>query len=156
MGLLDEIARQVLSGQAGQGQGQAPTPGQPPDLSALLQAVTAMLGDTRTGSGGLQDLIQAFQRSGLGDIVSSWISTGQNEAISPRQLEQALGDDRIGQLSRDAGLSSQQALGALAQLLPVIIDRLTPQGQPPAQNDLGQSIAALLGSLQEPDAPRRA
>ena len=170
MGLLDEIARQMLSGQtgtgpgAGQGQGQGPGAGQgqPPDLAALLQGVMAMLGDdTRSGSGsgsggGLQDLIAAFQRSGLGDIISSWIAPGQNQPISPSQLEQALGRDRVGQLSNEAGLSGAQALGALAQLLPVIIDRLTPQGQPPAQGDLGPSIAALLGSLQDPEGTRRA
>lgn len=157
MGLLDEIARQVLSGQGEPGSAQQGTgAGQPPDLSALLQGVMAMLSDTRSGSGGLQDLIAAFQRSGLGDVIGSWISTGQNQPISPHQLEEALGGDRIGELARQSGLSGQQALEALVQLLPSIIDRLTPQGQPPPQNDLGQSIAALLGSLPEPGDPHRA
>lgn len=147
MGALDQIARQMLGSQAGQGQGQ----GQEPDLSGLLQGVMNMLGDNQ--SGGLQNVVQAFQRAGLGDVIASWISTGQNLPISPSQLEQALGNDRIGQLSAQSGLSGQQALGALAQLLPVIIDRLTPQGQAPAQSQLAQSVTELLRSLASPEGP---
>jgi uncharacterized protein YidB (DUF937 family) len=136
MGLLDQIAQQVLGGtQAGSG----------PQLSGLAQAVMGMLGDQQRG--GLPELVQAFQRSGLGDVMASWISTGQNLPISGAQLQQALGSERIGQLAQQAGLSADQGLGALVQLLPSLIDKLTPDGKLPQQSQLASVGASLLKSL---------
>ena len=79
MGLLDQIANQVLGGE---GQGAQAT-----QVSGLAQAVLGMLGDKQQN--GLQGLLQAFQRAGLDDVLRSWISTGENKPITAPQLQEA-------------------------------------------------------------------
>ena len=134
MGLLDSILGSALGGQGGGGGGNA----------ALLQAVVAMLGND-SAQGGLGGLVSKFQQGGLGDVVASWISSGQNLPVSADQLRSALGDDTIGQLARQTGGSQGDILGQLTQLLPEVVDKLTPQGQVP-QGGLG-NITDLLGML---------
>jgi len=139
MGLLDSVLSQVLGG----AQGGAPG-GTGGDNAALLQAVLGMLGNDAPG-GGLNGLIAGFQRSGLGDVVSSWISTGQNQPIAPDQLGQVLGTEALSALTRQTGGQTGDVLSQLAQMLPQVIDQLTPHGQVPASG-LGNS-SDLLGML---------
>lgn len=136
MGLLDSILGSALGGQAGGGGAGG--------NAALLQAVLAMLGND-SAHGGLGGLVSKFQQGGLGDVVASWISTGQNLPVSADQLRGALGDDTIGQLARQTGGSQADILGQLTQMLPQVVDKLTPQGQVP-QGGLG-NITDLLGML---------
>jgi uncharacterized protein YidB (DUF937 family) len=75
--------------------------------------------------------------------VSSWVGTGQNQPIDPRQLQQAMPDD-VTNISRQAGLGTQQGGSVLAQLLPQLIDRLTPNGRVPQQDQMGQLLQSLL------------
>jgi len=136
MGLLDSVLSQVFGGSQG-----APAGG---NNAALLQAVLGMLGNDAPG-GGLGALIAGFQRNGLGDVMSSWISTGPNQAISADQLGSVLGPDTLRALTQQAGGQSTDLLGQLSQLLPQVIDQLTPQGQVPASG-LGNT-SDLLGML---------
>jgi uncharacterized protein YidB (DUF937 family) len=137
MGLLDSMLGQVLGGAQGGASGGG-------NNAALLQAVIGMLGNDAPG-GGLDGLIAGFQRGGLGDVMSSWISSGQNQPISADQLGQVLGPDALSALTRQSGGQSGDVLGQLAQLLPQVIDQLTPQGQVPASG-LGNT-SDLLGML---------
>ena len=117
MGLMDQMGQVVgglLGGQSAQ--------------NTLLQAVTSLLGNN-SNLGGLAGLVQAFQKNGLGEIVNSWVSTGQNIPASPQQIEQGLGSDVIRQLASKAGLSPQDASSQLSNLLPNLIDKLTPNSK---------------------------
>lgn len=138
MGLLDSLLGQVLGGAQ-----RAPGDGGDSN-AALLQAVIGMLGNDAPG-GGLGALIAGFQRGGLGDVMSSWISTSQNRPITADQLGRVLGPDTLSALTRQTGGQSSDVLGQLAQLLPQVIDRLTPHGQVPASG-LGNT-SDLLGML---------
>ncbi|MFT3954011.1 MAG: YidB family protein [Piscinibacter sp.] len=140
MGLLDSVIGALgQGGQGGDGGGQA----------ALLQAVLAMLagqgGAQGGGLGNLGDLVSRFQQGGLGDVVGSWVGTGQNLPVSPDQLGSVLGDDVLGQLSRSTGMDSGDLLGPLSQILPQVVDRLTPDGQLPQSG--GLDVGAVLGQL---------
>ncbi|HET7524693.1 MAG TPA: YidB family protein [Burkholderiaceae bacterium] len=137
MGLLDSLLGQVL----GASQGGASMGG---GNAALLQTVLGMLGNDAPG-GGLNGLIQGFERGGLGEVMSSWISTGQNRPVTPDQLGQVLGPDAISALTRQSGGQPGDVLGQLAQLLPQVIDQLTPHGQVPPSG-LGNT-SDLLGML---------
>jgi len=138
MGLLDSLLGQVLGG------AQGGAPGGGGNNAALLQSVLAMLGNDAPG-GGLNGLIAGFQRGGLGDVMSSWISSGQNQSVTPDQLSQVLGHDMVSALTRQTGGQSSDVLGQLAQMLPQVIDQLTPDGQVPASG-LGNT-SDLLGML---------
>ena len=126
MGLFDAVAGAM--GSAGGGQG-----------GDLMQVVMKLVQQ----NGGLEGLVAKFQQGGLGDVVQSWISTGPNLPISPEQLGQALGPDTLSQL----GAGGQDLLGPLSQLLPQVVDGLTPGGQLPTGGaDLGAVLGGLLGS----------
>ena len=86
--------------------------------------------------GGISGLIEAFQQGGLGEIVNSWISTGKNLPVSGEQLTSVLGNDFIGGLAKQLGVGTQEASGSLADILPGLIDQLTPNGQLPQGGDL--------------------
>ena len=132
MGLLDGLLQGRSGGQGGSGGG------------GLQQALFQML--EQGGTEGLTGLAQNFQSKGLGDIFSSWVSTGENKPIQPQQLQGALGPDIVRQLAGGSGMSLQAVLPLLAQLLPSVIDKLTPQGQLPKNNDLlQQGLGALFG-----------
>lgn len=85
--------------------------------------------------GGLDGLIQGFERGGLGDVIGSWIGHGQNRAIEPNRLADALGSDTVDTLSRQTGLDRSDLLSQLAQALPSVIDALTPQGRKPGEHE---------------------
>jgi len=140
MGLLDSVLSQVLGGMQGSNPAGVPGGGN----AALLQAVLGLLGNDAPG-GGLGALVAGFQRHGLGDVISSWISTGQNQPITPDQLGRVLGADTLSALTQQTGTHSADLLGQLSQLLPQVIDQLTPHGQVPASG-LG-STSDLLGML---------
>lgn len=150
MGLLDSLVGSVVSQALGGSQqgGQA----------ALIQALIGMLmngglgggGAAQAGApaGGLGGLLEQFQRSGLGDVAASWVSTGQNLPVSAEQIGQVLGPDVLGQLARSAGMDSGTAGGALAQILPQVVDAMTPDGRLPQQGtDLGAMLPQILGGL---------
>ena len=81
--------------------------------------------------GGLQGVVNEFERSGLGATVKSWVGTGPNQPISPDQVTTALGPDLLRQLSEKSGLSVQDLTQKLAHVLPQAVDTLTPDGSIP-------------------------
>jgi uncharacterized protein YidB (DUF937 family) len=89
--------------------------------------------------GGLAGLIQRFESNGCGQIVSSWVGTGPNAAISGAQIQQALGSDQVRQLATRVGLDPDVVSQRLATILPQVVDQLTPNGQLPN----GGSIVAI-------------
>jgi len=149
MGLLDSILQGALGQTQGQGAGQ--TPGGLPGGSqggVLLQLALQLLagGSGPRGGGGLMDLIQQFEQAGLGQQVSSWVGTGQNLPISPEQLSQVFGRGQLEQMAASTGMDVGQVSSGLSDLLPQLIDRVTPQGQVPSQG-LEGALAALSQML---------
>ncbi len=125
---------------------------------SLFDAINQALGANETHAGlvsgamealgggqGLNGLAQAFQAKGLGDIVSSWIGTGQNLPVSAEQIQSVLGSGVVQQLAARVGLSPEAATALLAQILPQAVDRLTPDGTVPAGGLLGQAAGILRG-----------
>jgi uncharacterized protein YidB (DUF937 family) len=130
MGLLDQILSGALGQkQAGGGQGGA--------MELVMQLVN-------TYPGGLPGLLQAFNQSGLGQQAQSWVSTGQNLPISPDQITAALGGGQLQSLARQLGMNQDQAAGGLADLLPQVVDHLTPNGA--VQGDVVEQGLSLLRS----------
>jgi len=140
MGLLESVLGSALGGGAPQQGGGG----------ALMGVIAAILANGQPGGagGGLAGLIEQFQRSGQGDVIGSWIGAGQNQAISPDQLGSVLGGDLLGQLTRQTGMDQGDLLGQLAQLLPQMVDRATPEGRVP-EGGLGD-IGAILGRFGQP------
>lgn len=129
MGLLDSVLGSLSQGGSGSG-------GNP-----LLETVLSMVNNPDTG--GLAGLLQKFQEHGLGNVADSWVSTGKNLPISGDQVQEALGSGALGDIASKLGLSTGDVSSQLADLLPGVVDKLTPNGQVPDMGSLGD----LLGSL---------
>ncbi|SBT07737.1 conserved hypothetical protein [Candidatus Accumulibacter aalborgensis] len=151
MGLLDSVLGSVLGGQqplqAGQGGGLSGLLGTLFSNPQLLQVLTGLLANNGS-QGGLGGLMAKFQQAGLGEVVASWIGSGQNQPISGNQLTDVLGSDVMADLAAKLGTNSGEAAGQLSQVLPGLIDQLTPSGQVP-QEGLGNAgeLMGMLGGL---------
>ncbi|MGH7498087.1 MAG: YidB family protein [Gemmatimonadales bacterium] len=93
--------------------------------------LTAMLNSPQIG--GVSGLVQKFEAGGLGGIIGSWIGTGPNQSITPQQIEGVLGSGRLQQIASKVGLPPETLGNAIAQVLPGLIDRMTPNGVVPAK-----------------------
>lgn len=137
MGLLDSLVGAALGGQ----HNNAPQGGSGGlDPQMLIGIVSALMNQ----AGGLSGILSKLQQAGLGDAAQSWVGTGANQPVSADAIGGALGPDLMGMIAKQLGGSHEQAAGTMADLLPGLIDKLTPQGQVPADNGMG-SLGALLG-----------
>jgi uncharacterized protein YidB (DUF937 family) len=91
-------------------------------------------------SGGLGDLLKQFQQNGQGEVANSWVSPGPNKSISPNDLANALGADKIDHLVSQSGMSREELLAGLSQHLPDVINHLTPDGRLPTESELSGRI----------------
>lgn len=133
MGLFDQVVG-ALAGNQGGGN------------NALLEAVLHLVNNPQTG--GLSGMIQSLQQGGLGEIVNSWVSTGQNLPVSGDQLGAVLGGSTLQGLAEKLGMSHEQVSGGLAAILPQVIDHLTPHGEVTQNSDLmAQGLDLLKGKL---------
>lgn len=141
MGLMDSLIGAATSSLTGNNQAQAGASGTGGlDPQMLMGIVGALM----NSSGGLSGVLAKLQQSGLGDAAASWVGTGDNQSVSPDALGGALGPDLMGMIAQQMGASQEQAAGTMADLLPGLIDKLTPQGQIPDDNGMG-ALGGLLG-----------
>lgn len=124
MGLLDQITGS-LGGNAGS-----------VDYVAIIKWVEQQ--------GGVSGLLEKLRQGGLGEIVQSWLSTGPNLPISENQVENVFSSDAIGQLASKLGIDQNKATAIIAQFLPQVVDKLSPEGKEPESNDLVSMGIGLL------------
>jgi uncharacterized protein YidB (DUF937 family) len=86
--------------------------------------------------------------AGLGDKADSWVGTGKNEALTGEEVEQAIGSDKGDELAQKAGVSHDEAKEGMAEALPEVVDKVTPQGALPDTGSLQEMLAKLLGSTR--------
>jgi uncharacterized protein YidB (DUF937 family) len=89
--------------------------------------------------GGLGGLLDKLQAGGLGNVANSWVSSSQNQPVSPGQLGPALGSDIIKTLAQRSGLSEEELTQQLSQILPGVVDKLTPAGRLPTLAELSDA-----------------
>jgi uncharacterized protein YidB (DUF937 family) len=88
--------------------------------------------------GGLGGLLDKLQKGGLGNVTNSWVGSGQNQPVPPGQLGPALGSDLIKALAQRSGLSEEELTKQLSQVLPSVVDKLTPAGRLPTLSELSK------------------
>ena len=158
MGLLDGLLGNVLGAALGgnREQSQAQDP-----LSAILGGLTGGRGGSTRNvllqlglsmlqqQGGLGGVLGKFRENGMGAQADSWVGTGQNMNISPDQLQQVFGSGALGDIAAKLGMSQEQAGSAMSQVLPELVNQLTPQGQvtPDSENSVAEGLDALARSL---------
>ncbi len=140
MGLLDGLLGSVLGSVLG---------GQQTGAGGLASVVGGMLGNDGD-HGGIGGLVSKFEQAGFGNVVSSWIGSGQNLPISANQLQSVLGSDAVAGIAAKLGINPADALGQLSSMLPGLVDKLTPGGIAPTggignMGDLTGMLGGLLG-----------
>ncbi|MDW6025284.1 YidB family protein [Mesorhizobium sp. BAC0120] len=130
------------SGQTGTGAGQTSTGAQASGAGGLGGLLGGLLGAGATQglsgqglSGALGDLLGSLTGSGQGDVANSWVQSGPNKEIEEPQLANALGSDTLDQLAKQTGLSRDELLSRLKTVLPTAVDKLTPQGRLPTEQE---------------------
>ena len=94
----------------------------------LLSGIMVMI---NSQPGGLSGLVQTFEQQGMGGVVRSWVSTGPNEPITAAQIQQVLGNEELQAFATAHGIDMNQVSAQLATVLPMVVDKLTPQGTVP-------------------------
>ena len=134
--LADMLGRSASP--AGTSPGAAPSEG-----GGLLGGLGGLLGGAAAGgtlSGGLNDLLKQFQQSGLAEKAESWISAGPNKSTTPSELEKALGAERVQWLVEQTGMSKEELLAGLSKELPAVVDKLTPDGRVPTEQEAARLV----------------
>jgi len=127
------------------GRKQAPIGGAGQDdrQGGMVDKLGGLLGGAGAGSvvsGGLRDLIERFKQNGQGHAADSWVSTGPNQQLHSDQIEQAIGPDVLNTLSQHTGLSREELLSRLTRDLPAAVDKFTPAGRLPTEDEAARLI----------------
>jgi len=133
MGLMDEVL--AMAGSTGEQQGQHAT---------ALTAIMSYINSPQVG--GIAGLQSMFQQGGLGNIVSSWIGSGQNLPVSASQLQKCASRRGLQQAAQQAGVDPSQLTGMMSSLLPHLVDKLSPNGQVPDASALQKMLQGLGAS----------
>ena len=135
MSLFTDIVKSAIGANDSSGQAENKT-------QNLLNGALGML----EKMGGVDGLVKKFQQSGMGDIASSWVGTGENKSIQPDQLTNVLGKDQVAELAQQAGIPESQGASVLSKVLPAMVDKLTPEGKVPESSNLATWGKVLLGA----------
>ena len=180
MGMLDQILGGVLGQALGGGQGGAkaaliqavlgmllqggaggrPVAGSGGGLSDVLGGLVrgaqpgagGQPGDPLGGmlNGGLGGLAEIFGQAGMRQQVDSWIAHGPNMAVSPDEIAGALGKERLGELAAQAGMSHEEAAGHLSEILPGLVDQMTPGGAMPREDLSADEFGSMMSGILNP------
>lgn len=129
MGLFDNLAGAVLGKMMG-------------DKGAMAQAALEMFHQY----GGLDGVLEKFNQAGLGNLVASWVGKGENMPISPNQITEVLGGTTIADMAAKFGLTPEMLSAQIAEHLPNVVDKMTPDGKVEANS--GDLLSTVLGMLK--------
>ena len=138
MGILDSIEQA-----AGMGGGE----GQNVSTEDQGKVAGGFIHAAEQHPGGLGGLMDTLRQNGMGNHLDQW-SQGNSQSIAPQQVEQGMGGGLLQQIAGHAGVSPGVATGALAMMLPMLMQHLAPGGQPAApQGQLGGLAQSVLGRI---------
>jgi uncharacterized protein YidB (DUF937 family) len=129
-GGLDDGLGGLMGGRGGGGGGGT--------MGALMPVLAGLL-----ASGGLSKILGGLKANGLSAQADSWVGTGANEPVSGKDIEQAAGRERIQQVAQQLGVSESQAAEVVAQALPDVVDKVSPEGELPPEQDLDAAFDKL-------------
>ena len=108
-------------------------------MAAAAAALAALIAGF-IKSGGLDGLLSNFRQAGMEKEAASWVGTGENEPISAQQVEQAVPAEKIDEVASELGVSHEEAAVVLAEVLPGVVNAVTPKGEVPSTEELAAQI----------------
>lgn len=143
MGLIEELTGSLLKSKQVSGSKKRTT-GKNQTMSVLIGVVIGMIIKY-----GLPVIVQKLSKSGLKEQVDSWIGKGDNKSVDPKQLTKALGPEMINEMSKKTGLKKTEVENSLAEILPEIINKLTPKGEVDEDEVRSQTEGLDLGDVTD-------
>jgi uncharacterized protein YidB (DUF937 family) len=129
MGLFDSVAGAVLGKVMG-------------DKGGMAQIAMEMFNQ----HGGVGGILDKFKAGGLGDVAASWVGKGENLPISADQISSVLGNGAIAEMAAKFGIDPATLSAQIAEHLPTVVDKLTPNGA--VEADSGSLLSTVLGMLK--------
>ena len=129
MGLFDSVAGAVLGKLGG-------------DQGGMAQVAMEMFNQ----NGGLSGILEKFKEGGLGETAASWVGTGANIPVSAEDISNVLGNGTIAAMAAKFGINPETLSAQIAEHLPSVVDKLTPDGEVPAES--GGLLSTVLGMLK--------
>lgn len=130
MGLFDSVAGAMLGKLGG-------------EKGAMAQAALDLINQ----NGGIEGVLQKFKDSGLSEQAASWVGKGENLSVSAEQIRQVLGSGTVSDIATKLGLSSGDVSAKIAEYLPQVIDKMTPDGE--VNSSSGNLLTSILGMLNK-------
>lgn len=130
MGLFDSVAGAMLGKLGG-------------EKGAMAQAALDLINQ----NGGIEGVLQKFKDSGLAEQAASWVGKGENLSVSAEQIRQVLGSGTVSDIATKLGLSSGDVSAKIAEYLPQVIDKMTPDGE--VNSSSGNLLTSILGMLNK-------
>jgi uncharacterized protein YidB (DUF937 family) len=137
-GGLGDLLGGILGGQSGGSLAGGGWLGGNPMLRMLLPLVASML-----MNGGLQKLLSRLRAQGHGEQAESWVGTGPNKPVDATDVRQAMDDEELAGIAQQLGISQDEAAEAVAEVLPEVVDQVTPTGELPDDAELDQKFGRL-------------
>jgi uncharacterized protein YidB (DUF937 family) len=139
-----------LGGMLGSVLGGSPSPGAGASAagggrSALLAMLLPLAMQWVQRSGGIGAVLDQFRQRGLGQQAGSWVSNAPNEPVSPQAVKEVVGADELSQLAQQLGVSHDEVAGGLAQIIPQVVNHLTPEGHVPSDAD--QTLDSAIADI---------
>ncbi len=129
-GGLDDMLGGLMGGGGSGGSGST--------MSALVPVLGGLL-----ASGGLQKIMGGLKANGLSSQADSWVGTGPNQAVDGPQMEKAVGKEQIQAVAKQLGISESQAADVVAKALPEVVNKVSPEGKLPPEQDLDAAFDKL-------------
>lgn len=112
-------------------------------MGKMMGQLKSMLGND---AGGVLDKLKG---SGLSDHFKSWVGKGENKPVTADQVTQALGNEQISKIADQTGVSQQQAAQNIADKLPGVVDKMTPEGDSSALSGVGAKAQSMVKGVTD-------
>lgn len=115
-------------------------------LAALLPIVLSFI----QKNGGLSGVLAKLSGQGMDQKVQSWVNVDQdNDGIDAADVQRLFGDSEIANACQATGASQEQVCQGIAELLPQVVDGLTPTGDLQAEQSVNDEIDQLLAQMRQ-------
>ena len=114
------------------------------DIGKMFNQLTSTVGGNVTG------LFSKLKDSSLGEHFQSWVGKGENKPVTPEQVTDALGNEHLAKIAEQTGVTPEQAAQNIAQKVPGMVDKMTPDGQLPDPQALKSQMSTMSGGMSSP------
>lgn len=90
-------------------------------------------------------MLAKFQGNALGNKAQSWVNIDtDNDGLDAQDVMSLFGKDEINRACQQTGASETEVCQGIAELLPQVVNDLTPNGDLATENEANAEISQIL------------